>query len=243
MPGNPLEHHPTWKHTTCPTCKGKAVRETDTLDTFVDSSWYFARFTDSHAEEPVNRDGGRLLDAGRSVYRRRRARDPASALCALLHPRDARSGHVQVDEPFAGLFTQGMVCHETYQDTDGALAGAGRDREARRQVRSKRGTNQPVTVGASEKMSKSKKNVVAPEAIIDAYGADTIRWFMLSDTPPERDIEWTAGRRGRLLAFRPAHLSPGDRGRRPAAGRHERWRRRRRGIWNCAAPRIAPSQR
>ena len=101
-----------------------------------------------------------------------------------------KRGHVTVDEPFAGLFTQGMVCHETYQGRGRRLARARRSREARRH-RVHRGTNAPVTIGPSEKMSKSKKNVVAPEAIIDAFGADTIRWFMLSDTPPERDIEWT----------------------------------------------------
>jgi leucyl-tRNA synthetase len=190
VPGNPLEHHPTWKHTACPKCKGKAQRETDTFDTFVDSSWYFARFTDSHADDPVNHAAADYwMPVDQYI---------GGVEHAVLHLLYARfftralhkSGHVSVDEPFAGLFTQGMVCHETYQDLNGAWLEPA-DVEKRDGGVVKRGTNLPVTIGASEKMSKSKKNVVAPEAIIDAFGADTIRWFMLSDTPPERDIEWT----------------------------------------------------
>jgi leucyl-tRNA synthetase len=190
QPGNPLEHHPTWKHTTCPTCKGKALRETDTFDTFVDSSWYFVRFTDSHADDPVNRAAADYwMPVDQYI---------GGVEHAVLHLLYARfftralhkSDHVKVDEPFSGLFTQGMVCHETYKDADGAwLEPADVDKRDGGAVR--RGTNAPVTIGPSEKMSKSKKNVVAPEAIIDAFGADTIRWFMLSDSPPERDIEWT----------------------------------------------------
>ena len=190
LPGNPLEHHPTWKYTTCPKCKGKALRETDTFDTFVDSSWYFARFTDSHADDPVNRAAADYwMPVDQYI---------GGVEHAVLHLLYARfftralhkGGHVKVDEPFAGLFTQGMVCHETYQDASGAWLEPA-DVEKRDGGAVKRGTNQPVTIGASEKMSKSKKNVVAPEAIIDAFGADTIRWFMLSDSPPERDVEWT----------------------------------------------------
>jgi leucyl-tRNA synthetase len=190
MPGNPLEHHPTWKHTSCPKCKGKALRETDTFDTFVDSSWYFARFTDSHADDPVNRAAADYwMPVDQYI---------GGVEHAVLHLLYARfftralhkSDHVKVDEPFSGLFTQGMVCHETYKDADGGwLEPAEIEKRDGGAVR--RGTNAPVTIGPSEKMSKSKKNVVAPEAIIDAFGADTIRWFMLSDTPPERDIEWT----------------------------------------------------
>jgi leucyl-tRNA synthetase len=190
QPGNPLEHHPTWKHTACPKCKGKALRETDTFDTFVDSSWYFVRFTDSHAEDPVNRAAADYwMPVDQYI---------GGVEHAVLHLLYARfftralhkSDHVKVDEPFSGLFTQGMVCHETYKDADGAWVEPA-DVEKRPGGAVRRGTNAPVTVGPSEKMSKSKKNVVAPESIIDAFGADTIRWFMLSDTPPERDIEWT----------------------------------------------------
>ncbi len=190
VPGNPLEHHPTWKHTACPKCKGKALRETDTFDTFVDSSWYFARFTDSQADDPVDRAAADYwMPVDQYI---------GGVEHAVLHLLYARfftralhkAGHVKVEEPFAGLFTQGMVCHETYQDANGAWLEPA-DVEKRDGGAVKRGTNMPVTVGASEKMSKSKKNVVAPESIIDAFGADTIRWFMLSDSPPERDIEWT----------------------------------------------------
>jgi leucyl-tRNA synthetase len=190
LPGNPLEHHPTWKHTTCPKCKGKADRETDTFDTFVDSSWYFARFTDPKASDPVNRDAADYwMPVDQYI---------GGVEHAILHLLYARfftraleqSGRVKVDEPFAGLFTQGMVCHETYQDKNGAWLEPA-EVEKRDGGAVKRDTSEPVVVGPSEKMSKSKKNVVAPEAIIDAFGADTIRWFMLSDTPPERDIEWT----------------------------------------------------
>src|SRR6185503_7178065 len=178
------------KHTACPKCSGKALRETDTFDTFVDSSWYFARFTDSHAAAPLNRNAADYwMPVDQYI---------GGVEHAILHLLYARfftralhkGGHVKVDEPFAGLFTQGMVCHETYQDMNGGWLEPA-DVEKRDGGAIKRGTNEPVTVGPSEKMSKSKKNVVAPEPIIDAFGADTIRWFMLSDTPPERDIEWT----------------------------------------------------
>ncbi len=194
LPGNPLEQHPTWKHTTCPKCGGRAFRETDTLDTFVDSSWYFARFTDAKAEEPVNRAAADYwMPVDQYI---------GGVEHAVLHLLYARfftramhkSSYLRVDEPFGGLFTQGMVCHETYQVSrsngpDAWLEPA--DVEKRDGGVFLRGTNVPVTVGPSEKMSKRKKNVIAPEPIINAFGADTIRWFMLSDTPPERDIEWT----------------------------------------------------
>ena len=187
-----------WKNTTCPACGGPAVRDTDTLDTFADSSWYFTRFSDQPCRRAGEQDGGGLLAAGGSVYRRHRTCDPASALCPLFHPRHEPSwGWSTVEEPFAGLFTQGMVCHETYQGCRRQLGLARRGRKARRQGVPQRQSAQPVDIGPSEKMSKSKKNVIAPEAIIADYGADTIRWFMLSDTPPERDIEWTdAGAEG-----------------------------------------------
>jgi leucyl-tRNA synthetase len=190
VPGNPLDHHPTWKHTTCPSCGGKAQRDTDTLDTFVDSSWYFARFCDTRAEGPVNREAvDYWLPVDQYI---------GGIEHAILHPLYARfftrglhkSGYTKIDEPFAGLFTQGMICHETYKDSHGDWVEPV-DVEKRDGKAFLKGTDAPVEVGPSEKMSKSKKNVVAPSAFIDTYGADSMRWFMLSDTPPERDIEWT----------------------------------------------------
>ncbi|HSZ11507.1 MAG TPA: leucine--tRNA ligase, partial [Rhizomicrobium sp.] len=194
--GNPLDHDPTWKHVKCPSCGGEAVRDTDTLDTFVDSSWYFARFCDPHASTPVDRNA---VDYWLPVDQYIGGIE--HAILHLLYSRFftramKKLGLVGFDEPFAGLFTQGMVCHETYQSPNGDWLQP--DEIEKRDGKTViKGTDTPVTIGASEKMSKSKKNVVAPEAIIDAYGADTIRWFMLSDTPPERDIEWTdAGAEG-----------------------------------------------
>jgi len=190
QPGNPLDHHPGFKHARCPVCGMKSRRETDTLDTFVDSSWYFVRFTDSHAAEPVNRAAAHYwMPVDQYIG------GVEHAVLHLLYARFftramKKKGHVDVDEPFAGLFTQGMVCHQTYQSGSNVWLEPS-DVEKRDGGVFKRGTDQPVAVGPSEKMSKSKKNVVAPEAIIDAFGADTIRWFMLSDTPPERDVEWT----------------------------------------------------
>ena len=190
VPGNPLDHHPTWKHVKCPVCGGKAVRETDTFDTFVDSSWYFVRFTDSHAEEPVNKDAARYwMPVDQYIG------GVEHAVLHLLYARFftramAKAGHLTVTEPFAGLFTQGMVCHETYRDAEGEWL-LPEEVEKHDGGAFLCGTDVAVRVGPSEKMSKSKKNVVAPETIIDTFGADTIRWFMLSDTPPERDVEWT----------------------------------------------------
>ncbi|HEX3484678.1 MAG TPA: leucine--tRNA ligase, partial [Micropepsaceae bacterium] len=190
QPGNPLDHHPAWKHVKCPICGGKARRETDTFDTFVDSSWYFVRFTDSHAEEPVNRDAAHYwMPVDQYIG------GVEHAVLHLLYARFftramGKAGHVSVQEPFAGLFTQGMVCHETYRDANGDWLLPD-EIEKRDGGAFQRDNGAPVSIGPSEKMSKSKKNVVAPEAIIDAFGADTIRWFMLSDTPPERDVEWT----------------------------------------------------
>ncbi len=190
-PGNPLDHHPTWKHIACPRCDAQAVRDTDTLDTFVDSSWYFLRFCSPHAETPAARDA---IDYWMPVDQYIGGIE--HAVLHLLYSRFftralRRCGHLDLDEPFSGLFTQGMVGHETYQLADGSYL---EPREVIRDddgaVRS-RETGEAVTVGRSEKMSKSRKNVVDPENIIRDYGADTARWFMLSDSPPDRGLEWT----------------------------------------------------
>jgi leucyl-tRNA synthetase len=190
VPGNPLDHHPTWKNVPCPSCNEPARRDTDTLDTFVDSSWYFARFCDTKAEVPVSHEAADYWLAVDQYI--------GGIEHAILHLLYARFftrglkklGYTNVEEPFAGLFTQGMLCLETYKDPKGQWVSPD-DIEKRDGGVYLKGTNEKVVVGPSEKMSKSKKNVIAPETIIDVYGADTIRWFMLSDTPPERDIEWT----------------------------------------------------
>ncbi|MBL8806857.1 MAG: leucine--tRNA ligase [Rhodospirillales bacterium] len=190
-PGNPLDHHPTWKHVGCPKCGKPARRETDTCDTFVDSSWYFARFCSPRAAEPVTRTAGDYwLPVDQYVG------GVEHAILHLLYSRFfmramTRTGHGKIDEPFAGLFTQGMVCHESYKSAEGKwLYPEEIERKADGSV-VETATGRPVTVGRREVMSKSKKNVVAPARIIDEYGADTARLFMLSDSPPERDLEWS----------------------------------------------------
>jgi leucyl-tRNA synthetase len=194
-PGNPLDRHPTWKHVKCPRCAGKAVRETDTMDTFVDSSWYFIRFTDPWIETaPTNRA---VADAWMPVDQYIGGIE--HAILHLLYSRFftramKKTGHVGLDEPFAGLFTQGMVVHETYRRADGEWASPaevsietnGDNRRAKLIS-----TGEPIEIGPPEKMSKSKRNTVDPDDIISEYGADVARWFMLSDSPPERDVEWT----------------------------------------------------
>jgi leucyl-tRNA synthetase len=191
-PGNPLDHHPTWKHVKCPQCGGKATRETDTMDTFVDSSWYFARFCAPKSAEPTD-----IAATGYWLPVDQYIGGVEHAILHLLYARFFtramhKTGHAAIDEPFRGLFTQGMVTHETYKDVHGKFLFpeevSWQDTGA---VHTD--TGEPISVGAVESMSKSKKNVVDPETIIAAYGADTARWFMLSDTPPERDIEWSAG--------------------------------------------------
>jgi leucyl-tRNA synthetase len=184
MPGNPLERHATWKHVSCPRCDAEAVRETDTLDTFVNSSWYFIRFASQPEDKPFDRsDAESWLPVGQYIG------GVEHAILHLLYARFwtralQRIGQLSVAEPFQGLFTQGMVTHETYQGEDGRWLTPDEATEMR-------AAGQPVTAGRIEKMSKSKKNTVDPDAIVDQYGADAVRWFMLSDSPPERDLPWS----------------------------------------------------
>ncbi len=194
-PGNPLDRHPTWTRVACPQCGAPARRETDTMDTFVDSSWYFIRFTDPWvASAPTNPAvADRWMPVDQYIG------GIEHAILHLLYSRFFTramhvTGHVGLDEPFAGMFTQGMVVHETYRTANGdwvtpaevTIAGAD---EARRATLA--ATGEPIEIGPIEKMSKSKRNTVDPDEIIATYGADTARWFMLSDSPPERDVIWT----------------------------------------------------
>ena len=190
-PGNPLDRHATWKHTACPKCGGEAVRETDTFDTFVDSSWYYARFTGLDPDAPTDRAA---TDYWMSVDQYIGGIEHAilHLLYARFYARAMhRTGHLGTDEPFAGLFTQGMVCHETYRDADGNWLLPEQVERREDGAFLKDTPDQRVEIGGIEKMSKSKKNVVDPDDIIATYGADTARWFMLSDSPPERDVQWT----------------------------------------------------
>ena len=201
VPGNPLDRHPTWKHVKCPSCGQDATRETDTLDTFVDSSWYFARFTDPKAAEPINSEAAnRWLAVDQYI---------GGVEHAVLHLLYARfitralsdAGMLSVKEPFSGLFTQGMVVHETYfegqdevgkprwvEPTDVRVETVDGQRVATRLSNGAR-----LSIGDIEKMSKSKKNVVAPQEILESHGVDAGRLFVLSDSPPERDVQWTPG--------------------------------------------------
>ncbi len=185
-PGNPLDHHPTWKHVPCPTCGGAARRETDTFDTFVNSSWYFLRFASQPADRPFDPAVlAQWLPVGQYIG------GVEHAILHLLYARFwtralQRVGKIGFGEPFAGLFTQGMVTHETYQAPDGRWLSPEEIRDGTIIE-----TGEPITVGRIEKMSKSKKNTVDPASIIEQYGADAARWFMLSDSPPERDLEWS----------------------------------------------------
>jgi leucyl-tRNA synthetase len=190
-PGNPLDHHPSWKHVACPQCGAAAQRETDTFDTFVDSSWYFARFCSPHAATPLSRAA---VDHWMPVDQYIGGIE--HAILHLLYSRFVtramrECGLIGIEEPFAGLFTQGMVQHESYKGADGRWlypeeVERGADGTARH-----RESGEAVLVGRVEAMSKSKRNTVDPGAIIARYGADTARWFILADNPPERDMEWT----------------------------------------------------
>ena len=191
-PGNPLDHHPTWKKVDCPNCKKPARRETDTFDTFFESSWYFLRFCSPYLEtaafEPKAVDYWMPVDQ----YIGGIEHAVLHLLYSRFFTRALRDcGYLDLAEPFAGLLTQGMVCHETYRDKKGQWLYPHEVRHGEGGGVFMASTGEPVTLGRSEKMSKSKKNTVDPEAIIEAYGADTARLFMLSDSPPDRDLEWT----------------------------------------------------
>ncbi len=195
VPGNPLARHPTWKHVDCPQCGKAARRETDTLDTFVDSSWYFLRFASQPADRPFDpAEIARWLPVEQYIG------GIEHAILHLLYARFwtralARIGKIEVTEPFASLFTQGMVTHETYTRTDPSngqpIYFSPAEVEKRGEDAVLLADGAPVEVGRVIKMSKSKKNVVDPDEIVATYGADAIRWFMLSDSPPERDLPWS----------------------------------------------------
>ncbi|AJY45179.1 leucine--tRNA ligase [Martelella endophytica] len=197
-PGNPLDRHPTWRNVACPHCGKPARRETDTMDTFVDSSWYYTRFTAPHEDAPTDPAiADRWLPVDQYIG------GIEHAILHLLYSRFftramKATGHVSHDEPFKGLFTQGMVVHETYR-----AGGSGPNGRwvSPTEIRIEENdgtrkaflidTDEEITIGSIEKMSKSKKNVIDPDDILSTYGADTARFFVLSDSPPDRDVVWT----------------------------------------------------
>ena len=193
VPGNPLDRHATWKHVDCPQCGKAARRETDTLDTFVDSSWYFLRFASQPSDRPFDPAAiAQWLPVEQYIG------GIEHAILHLLYARFwtralARIGMIEVAEPFASLFTQGMVTHETYSRREGGRETYFSPGEVERggDGATLKADGQPVEIGRVIKMSKSKKNVVDPDEIVATYGADAIRWFMLSDSPPERDLPWS----------------------------------------------------
>jgi leucyl-tRNA synthetase len=193
-PGNPLDRHPTWKNVSCPRCGKQALRETDTMDTFVDSSWYFIRFTAPDAKTPTEAKAERYwMPVDQYIG------GVEHAILHLLYSRFftramKATGHIDIDEPFKGMFTQGMVVHETYRKADGTYvepAAVKFEVEGSKRRASLASSGEKLEIGPIEKMSKSKRNTVDPDDILSTFGADTARWFMLSDSPPDRDVIWT----------------------------------------------------
>jgi leucyl-tRNA synthetase len=193
-PGNPLDRHPTWKNVSCPRCGKQAKRETDTMDTFVDSSWYFIRFTAPDAMTPTDQKAERYwMPVDQYIG------GVEHAILHLLYSRFftramKATGHIDIDEPFKGMFTQGMVVHETYRKADGTYvepAAVKFEAEGGERRAILASSGEKLEIGPIEKMSKSKRNTVDPDDILSTFGADTARWFMLSDSPPDRDVIWT----------------------------------------------------
>ncbi len=192
-PGNPLKSHPTWKKTKQKSTGKKAIRETDTLDTFVDSSWYFLRFcSPQHKSSP--------FDEKKVNYWMPVDQYIGGIEHAILHLLYSRfftkainncNKNVNISEPFKNLFTQGMVCHESYKDHEGNWLYPEEVEKIEKNKVIKKSDKSKVIVGPAESMSKSKKNTIDPEIMINEYGADAVRWFILSDSPPEKDIQWS----------------------------------------------------
>ena len=189
-PGNPLAHHPTWKHVPCPTCNKPAERETDTFDTFFESSWYFASYASGGGGNGITAEAKRWLPVQQYIGGVEHA--VLHLLYARFFTRALRAcGILTIDEPFKGLMTQGMVSHATFKGADGKWLYPTEVAQDEKGNWVKIDGSGPATMGRSEKMSKSKNNVVDPRHIIDTYGADTARLFMMSDSPPDRGLEWT----------------------------------------------------